>query len=145
MRRAPFVLLLPLIGLLLLARVLLGLDTQAPREADLLLSQYDDATTDATADQYAGSVCSDFATQSEAQYVYELDEATFGGDLDPDVDGIACDEVFGEEAEDDAQYDYTEGDGTLLEAGGPQKGPVPPMPDGSCPAEFPVRNGRVCS
>lgn len=40
-----------------------------------------------------------------------------------------------------AQYDN--GD-VLLEAGGPTAGPVPPMPDGTCPRELPVRDGSVC-
>lgn len=40
------------------------------------------------------------------------------------------------------QYDNSED--VLLEAGGPTAGPVPPMPDGICPKEFPVRSGNVC-
>ncbi len=32
----------------------------------------------------------------------------------------------------------------LLEAGGPQDGPVPALPDGSCPTEFPVEQGNAC-
>jgi hypothetical protein len=32
----------------------------------------------------------------------------------------------------------------LLEAGGPDKGPVPPMPGGGCPTEFPVEQGKAC-
>jgi len=33
---------------------------------------------------------------------------------------------------------------TLLEAGGPQDGPVPALPGGGCPAEFPVEQGNAC-
>lgn len=33
---------------------------------------------------------------------------------------------------------------TLLEAGGPSAGPMPLMPGGNCPAEYPVRRGNVC-
>ncbi len=33
---------------------------------------------------------------------------------------------------------------TLLEAGGPTAGPVPPMPGGSCPEEFPVEKDVGC-
>ena len=34
------------------------------------------------------------------------------------------------------------GDDNLFKAGGPSNGPVPPMPDGGCPVEFPeMRNG----
>ena len=32
----------------------------------------------------------------------------------------------------------------LLEAGGPAQGPVPPMPGGGCPTEFPVEQGNAC-
>ncbi|MGH3086199.1 MAG: hypothetical protein ACRDSJ_02625 [Rubrobacteraceae bacterium] len=39
------------------------------------------------------------------------------------------------------QYDNK---GSLLEAGGPSEGPVPLMPDGECPAEFPVNEGSGC-
>lgn len=34
--------------------------------------------------------------------------------------------------------------GTLMEAGGAMKGPVPAMPDGVCPEEFPVEKGSGC-
>src|SRR5215212_5167482 len=29
-------------------------------------------------------------------------------------------------------------------AGGPKAGPVPPMPDGSCPKEYPDQRGNAC-
>jgi hypothetical protein len=32
----------------------------------------------------------------------------------------------------------------LLHAGGPKSGPLPLMPDGTCPEEFPVRRGGAC-
>ncbi len=32
----------------------------------------------------------------------------------------------------------------LLNAGGPQDGPVPLMPNGSCPEEFPSQQGKAC-
>jgi hypothetical protein len=32
----------------------------------------------------------------------------------------------------------------LLEAGGPDEGPVPPMPGGGCPIEFPIEQGKAC-
>jgi hypothetical protein len=34
--------------------------------------------------------------------------------------------------------------GTLLEAGGPSSGPLPLMPDGGCPREFPVMRDGAC-
>ena len=32
----------------------------------------------------------------------------------------------------------------LLDAGGPTNGPVPLMPDGDCPAEFPAKHAGLC-
>ena len=37
-----------------------------------------------------------------------------------------------------------EADGALLQAGGPESGPVPRMPDGGCPVEYPVKKGGAC-
>ena len=37
-----------------------------------------------------------------------------------------------------------EGPDELLDAGGPQSGPFPLMPDGTCPEEFPVKRGGAC-
>lgn len=34
--------------------------------------------------------------------------------------------------------------GTLMEAGGPMDGPLPKMPGGDCPEEFPVEKGEGC-
>jgi hypothetical protein len=34
--------------------------------------------------------------------------------------------------------------GSLLEAGGPTSGPLPLMPDGGCPREFPSKRGNLC-
>jgi hypothetical protein len=97
----------------------------------------------ATASQYAGSTCDDFLTQSEAQYVYELDQVLFGDALDPDVDGVACDEEFAADGEDSRQYDQN---GTLLEAGGPDpaRALLPRMQDGTCPTEYPLASGDGC-
>jgi hypothetical protein len=35
-------------------------------------------------------------------------------------------------------------DGNLLEAGGPSSGPLPLMPDGGCPREFPTMRDGLC-
>jgi hypothetical protein len=40
----------------------------------------------------------------------------------------------------DDQY----GTGDLFDAGGPASGPVPPLPGGSCPPEFPVEQSGAC-
>jgi hypothetical protein len=37
-----------------------------------------------------------------------------------------------------------EDEGELMNAGGPSAGPVPIMPNGSCPPEFPERRGDAC-
>jgi hypothetical protein len=34
--------------------------------------------------------------------------------------------------------------GNLLDAGGPTSGPLPLMPDGGCPREFPTKRGGAC-
>ncbi len=36
------------------------------------------------------------------------------------------------------------GSGTLMKAGGPASGPVPPTPGGGCPEEFPTYRGEAC-
>lgn len=36
------------------------------------------------------------------------------------------------------------GDGTLMNAGGPATGPIPLMPGGECPVEFPVQSDGAC-
>ncbi len=37
-----------------------------------------------------------------------------------------------------------QGDRNLFESGGPTNGPVPPMPDGGCPVEFPAKHDSLC-
>lgn len=87
-------------------------------------------------EQYGDVRCADFDGQQEAQDVFELDQILFGDELDSDVNGIACDEgdFFGGQSSSD----------DLLQAGGPTTGPVPTMPDGSCPEEFPVQESGSC-
>ena len=36
------------------------------------------------------------------------------------------------------------GDRTMLDSGGPENGPVPLMPDGGCPVEYPHERGDLC-
>lgn len=64
-------------------------------------------------------------SQAEAQAILLANPAD-PNNLDADNDGIAC--------EDDG----------LLDAGGPTSGPVPMMPDGSCPREFLEVRGEAC-
>ena len=75
--------------------------------------------------------------------------------LDPDANGIACEELpsagGGQSASASRASPQPSVDGgsqllsrygNLLEAGGPSSGPLPLMPDGGCPREFPtMRDG----
>ena len=87
-------------------------------------------------DRYGDVQCTDFETQQQAQDVFELDQILFGDALDSDINGVACDEedFF-------ARRNTRE---NLLEAGGPEDGPVPLMPGGGCPEEFPLQRGESC-
>ena len=105
-----------------------------------------------------------------------LDEGVPGASrLDPDGNGIACDELrsagggqpasagsaspppsldgSGQPASAGSASPQPSVDGgsqllnrygNLLEAGGPTSGPVPLMPDGGCPQEFPTKRDEVC-
>ena len=98
-----------------------------------------------------------------------LDEGVPGASrLDPDGNGIACDELVdagggqgasasprpsidgGQSASASPRPSVDGGGrlldryGNLLEAGGPTSGPVPLMPGGGCPVEYPVQRGDVC-
>ena len=91
-----------------------------------------------------------------------LDEGVPGASrLDPDANGIACDELLsaagGQPAsagraspQPSPQPSVDRGSqllnryGNLLEAGGPTSGPLPLMPDGGCPREFPTMRDGAC-
>jgi hypothetical protein len=77
--------------------------------------------------------------------------------LDPDGNGIACDELRsaggGQPASAGSASPQPSADGgrqllnrydNLLEAGGPSSGPLPLMPDGGCPKEFPTKRDGAC-
>jgi len=72
--------------------------------------------------------------------------------LDPDGNGIACDEFLGAGGQSTNTASATaqpsggsqSGNGNLFEAGGPSSGPAPLMPDGSCPREFPTMRNGAC-
>jgi hypothetical protein len=91
-------------------------------------------------DQFGNVQCSDFDNQQQAQEVFEQDQILFGDELDSNVNGIACDEgnFF------DKQSSKGSPRGELLKAGGPEKGPVPLMPGGGCPAEYPAERAGAC-
>ncbi len=87
-----------------------------------------------------------------------LDQGVPGASrLDPDGNGIACDELLSAGGGQSAsagraspQPSVDRGSqllnryGNLLEAGGPTSGPVPLMPDGGCPREFPTKREGLC-
>lgn len=97
--------------------------------------------------------CDDFATQADAQAVYDADPSD-PNRLDADDDGIPCEEDGDGGGTDDGaaddQYDDTAIVTTppkrddLLEARGPRSVPVPLMPDGDCPPEFPDEKAGGC-
>ena len=87
-------------------------------------------------DQYGDVQCTDFESQQQAQDVFELDQILFGDALDMDINCIACDEQ-------DFFTRRSSGE-NLLEAGGPGTGPLPLMPGGGCPKEFPLQEGGSC-
>ena len=87
-----------------------------------------------------------------------LDQGVPGASrLDPDGNGIACDELLsaggGQSASVGSVAPQPSVDGgsqllnrygNLLEAGGPTSGPLPLMPDGGCPREFPTMRDGAC-
>jgi hypothetical protein len=108
--------------------------------------------------------CSSFNSQAEAQAELRRDPTdpnNLDGYTGPD-DGIACETYPYDNPAQDLTPVVTDGttppvsDGTsdppntrpprdLLDAGGPTNGPVPLMPDGECPVEFPVKHNGLCS
>jgi hypothetical protein len=87
-----------------------------------------------------------------------LDQGVPGASrLDPDGNGIACDELLSAGGGQSAsagrvspQPSIDRGGqllnryGNLLEAGGPTSGPLPLLPDGGCPREFPTMRDGAC-
>jgi hypothetical protein len=85
--------------------------------------------------------CPDFTTSAEAQ-AQLLPGDPYG--LDADDDGTACDELGGGGSAPPTGSAIDDGGGTLLDAGGPTEGPLPPMPDGTCPKEYPTEQAGAC-
>jgi hypothetical protein len=89
-------------------------------------------------DRYGNDVeCTDFENRQQAQEVFELDQILFGDALDSDINGTACDKEDFFSVQNNSRE-------SLLEAGGPGDGPVPPIPNGGCPKEFPLQQGKAC-
>ena len=100
--------------------------------------------------------CQSFGSQESAQAELERNPSD-PYDLDPDGDGQACEDynyASGGTASPAATSSPTstasptatadQDDRDLFNAGGPSSGPVPLMPDGSCPVEFPVKQNEAC-
>ena len=87
-----------------------------------------------------------------------LDQGVPGSSrLDPDGNGIACDELqsagggqsvsagsASPQPSVDGGRQLLDRYGNLLDAGGPTSGPLPLMPNGGCPREFPTMRDGAC-
>src|SRR5829696_6683849 len=108
----------------------------------------------AQADQYD---CASFGSQESAQAELDRDPSD-PNNLDPDGNGQACDDYpYGtsgtnsaspsSESSNDASASPKPSppqNDNLFDSGGPTNGPVPLMPDGGCPVEFPVKHNGLC-
>jgi len=104
--------------------------------------------------------CSSFPSQEAAQAALERDPSD-PYNLDADGNGLACDDnVLSTNTANNLSSSSPSpssptpssasprpGSRTtsdLLKSGGPTSGPVPLMPDGGCPAEFPTKHAKLC-
>jgi len=116
--------------------------------------------------------CASFGSQQAAQAELERDPSA-PNDLDPDGNGRACDDYdYGTSTTNSTSQSSPspstaspsspspsspstsspshspkprpQGDRNLLDAGGPTNGPVPLMPGGGCPSEFPAKHNNLC-
>jgi hypothetical protein len=116
--------------------------------------------------------CASFGSQQAAQAELERDPSD-PNDLDPDGNGRACDDYdYGTSTTNSTSQSSPspstaspsspspsspstsspshspkprpQGDRNLLDAGGPTNGPVPLMPGGGCPSEFPAKHNNLC-
>ena len=83
-----------------------------------------------------------------SQDLYDQDPDLYAG-FNEDGNGRACEELsggFGVDGGGSPERGSGSGgaDRDLMEAGGPAAGPLPLMPGGGCPGEFPVREGDAC-
>ena len=150
--------LITLIGCALTARVTWELAgdpaAPAPIEASFASSrgggpEIELAQADATGDGAAADLdCEDFSSQQEAEATLNADPSD-PNNIDEDGDGVPCE---GENLPDASQGPggqqttgaLYQGDASLMNAGGPPEGPVPLMPGGNCPKEYPVERSGAC-
>lgn len=99
-------------------------------------------------DQYD---CASFGSQESAQAELDRDPSD-PSDLDPNGDGQACEDYnYGTGGNNNSKGDQAGGGGNgsarnddLMNAGGPEGGPVPLMPGGGCPPEYPDDREGAC-
>jgi hypothetical protein len=105
-------------------------------------------------DQYD---CASFGSQESAQAELARDPSD-PNNLDPDGNGQACDDYpYGTSGANSASSPSESSNNAsaspkpsppqndnLFDSGGPTNGPVPLMPDGGCPVEFPVKHNGLC-
>jgi hypothetical protein len=114
--------------------------------------------------------CSSFPSQEAAQAALERDPSD-PYNLDTDGNGLACDgNVYSTNTANNLSSSSASPSSTsssspfpsspspsstsprpgsrttndLLQSGGPTSGPVPLMPNGGCPAEFPTKHAKLC-
>ncbi len=110
--------------------------------------------------------CESFGSQESAQAELERDLSD-PYNLDPDANGVACEgydygggggtssptaaasptasqEQTASLTAAKVQYQEDVGSKNLFDAGGPAGGPVPLLPGGRCPSEYPVEQGGAC-
>ena len=102
----------------------------------------------------------DFTYQEDAQAVYDQDPSDPNGLDGNDNDGVACEMLPHRPGEPTTSVPPTttsppptttspppitsSPEPTTLDAGGPKHGPVPLMPGGGCPVEYPLERGDLC-
>ena len=106
----------------------------------------------AQTDQYD---CQSFGSQESAQAELERDLSD-PSNLDADDDGLACEDYdYGVSGVSPTASPTATGTTTgtappttppdsILDSGGPERGPVPPLPSGGCPDEYPVERDSTC-
>lgn len=97
--------------------------------------------------------CANFPNQAAAQAEFDRDPSDPNG-LDADDDEEACEDFDygkggGGGGVADDQYDNgttptASGNDDLMDAGGPASSPVPTIPGGGCPTDFPVGRDGAC-
>jgi hypothetical protein len=99
--------------------------------------------------------CDDFSTHAQAQAVYERDPSDphgLDGPIGPASDGeagLACEELLEDGGTSSPPPSPSPSPSPtpkprILDSGGPENGPVPLMPDGGCPVEYPTQRGDLC-